>query len=49
MAELASVSRPTIDRGVKNGTIPSVMLGRCRRFEPRAVFDALAKAGEVEQ
>ena len=49
MAELADVSRPTIDRGVRNGTIPSLMFGRCRRFEPRAVFDALATAVEVEQ
>ena len=49
MAELASVSRPTIDRGVRNGTIPSVMFGRCRRFEPRAVIDALATTGEVAE
>ena len=49
MAELCGVSRPTIDRAVKSGSIPSVMLGRCRRFEPRAVFDALARTGEVQR
>ena len=42
MAELASVSRPTIDRAVRDDIIPSVMIGRCRRYEPRAVIDALA-------
>ena len=43
MAELAGVSRPTIDRAVRDGTIPSVLIGRCRRFEPRKVIDALAE------
>ena len=42
MAELASVSRPTIDRAVLDDIIASVMIGRCRRYEPRAVIDALA-------
>ena len=42
MAELAGVSRPTIDRAVRDGKIPSVMIGRCRRYEPRKVIDALA-------
>ena len=43
MAELAGVSRPTIDRAVRDDTIPSVLIGRCRRFEPRKVIDALAE------
>ena len=42
MAELIDVSRPTIDRAVRDGTIPSVKIGRRRLFEPRAVIDALA-------
>ena len=44
MAELASVSRPTIDRKVRDGDIPSILIGRRRLFEPRAVIDALAAA-----
>ena len=43
MAELAGVSRPTIDRAVRDDIIPSVLIGRCRRFEPRKVIDALAE------
>ena len=46
MAQLASVSRPTIDRAVRDDIIPSVMIGRCRRYEPRAVIDALANANK---
>ena len=46
MAELASVSRPTIDRAVRDDIIPSVMIGRCRRYEPRRVIDALANANK---
>ena len=42
MAELAAVSRPSIDRAVRDNVIPSVMIGRCRRYEPRKVIDALA-------
>ena len=45
MAELAGVSRPTIDRAVRDGIIPSVRIGRRRLYEPRAVIDAWA-AGE---
>lgn len=44
MAELASVSRPTIDRAVRDGLIPSVLMGRRRLFEPRKVIDALGQA-----
>ena len=40
MAELAGVSRPTIDRAVRDDTIPSVKIGRRRLFEPRAVIGA---------
>ena len=46
MAELAGVSRPTIDRAVRDGVIPSVLIGRCRRFEPRAVIDSLGGGSE---
>ena len=46
MAELAGVSRPTIDRAVRDDIIPSVMIGRCRRYEPRAVIDALANGNK---
>ena len=44
MAELAGVSRPTIDRAVRDGLIPSVRIGRRRLFEPRAVIDAWVAA-----
>ena len=43
MAEIVGVSRPTIDRAVRDNLIPSVMIGRCRRYEPRKVIDALAE------
>jgi excisionase family DNA binding protein len=46
MAELAGVSRPTIDRAVRDGIIPSLRIGRRRLFEPRAVIDAWANANE---
>ena len=49
MAELASVSRPTIDRAVRDDTIPSVMIGRCRQYEPRRVIDALTKGTNNEK
>ncbi|TWU54393.1 Helix-turn-helix domain protein [Rubripirellula tenax] len=45
MARLASISRPTVDRGVRSGLIPSVMIGRARRFRPDAVIAALESAG----
>ena len=44
MAELAGISRPTIDRAVRDGVIPSVMIGRARRFSPTAVVEALSAA-----
>ena len=46
MAEIAGISRPTIDRGVRDGIIPSIKIGRRRLFEPRAVIDAWSKANE---
>ena len=47
MAELAAVSRPTIERKVREGVIPSVLVGSCRRYDPRAVIDALAEATRI--
>ena len=44
MAKLAGVSRPTIDRAVRDGMIPSVRIGRRRLFEPSAVIDAWVAA-----
>ena len=44
MAELLSVSRPTLDRAVKQNLIPSVRIGRRRLFEPRKVIDALSES-----
>ena len=38
MAELASVSRPTIDRAVRDDIIPSVKIGRRRLFEPLSLI-----------
>ncbi len=40
LAELLGCSRPLIDAGLKNGTIPHTRLGR-RIFIPRSVADAL--------
>ena len=37
MARLAGVSRATIDRAVRDQIIPSVLVGRARRFRPDAV------------
>ncbi|TWU51141.1 excisionase family DNA-binding protein [Rubripirellula reticaptiva] len=44
MARLAGISRPTIDRAVRSGLIPSIMVGRARRFRPAAVITALESA-----
>ena len=41
MAELAGVSRPTIDRARSEGLIPSVMVRGARRYDPVAVVGAL--------
>ena len=41
MANLLGVSRPTIDRLVRDDLIPSVMVGSRRRYEPRSVIDDL--------
>lgn len=46
MAELAGVSRPTIDRAVRDGLVPSVMIGRRRLFDPQRVIDSLASDSE---
>lgn len=42
MARLASVSPQLIDKLRAAGTIPSVMAGRRRLYQPDAVIDALA-------
>ena len=44
MAELAGVSRPTIDRLVRREVIPSVMIGRRRLYCPSMVINALIGA-----
>ena len=44
IAELTGVSRPTIDRKVRDAVIPSILIGSRRLYEPRAVIDALAEA-----
>jgi len=41
LAQLLETSRPTIDRLVRDDLIPSIKIGRLRRFEVRKVFDAL--------
>jgi len=43
MAEIIGMSRPTVDRMRAAGIIPSVLCGRCRRYDPVAVVDALGK------
>jgi len=42
MAELAGVSRPTIDRLRADGSIPSILVGRRRLYSPPDVIDALS-------
>lgn len=42
MAERASVSVPSLDRLVANGSVPSVKVGSRRLFDPDAVFSALS-------
>lgn len=49
MARLAGVHRSTLDRAVRDGLIPSVRIGRARRFRPDAVIDALTAAGANEK
>ena len=49
MAELASVSRPTIDRAVRNDIIPSMKIGNRRRFDPQAVIEAWEAATKAEK
>ena len=46
MAELAALSRPTIDRAVREGIIPSIKVGRRRLFEPEKVIAAFAAQSE---
>lgn len=48
IARLIGISRATIDRGVRDGTIPSVLIGRARRFRPDAVVKALTVANATE-
>ena len=49
MAELASVSRPTIDRAVRDDIIPSMKIGNRRRFDPQAVIEAWEAATKAEK
>lgn len=46
MARLASVSRQTLERAVRDDRVPSVKFGRLRRFRPDAVIRAL-EAGDL--
>ena len=45
LAALLRVSRLTIVRKAKRGTIPSFRIGTCVRFDPRAIIDWLKKHG----
>ena len=42
LAVMLSVSRPTVDRYRASGLIPSVGVGRARRYDPDAVIAALS-------
>jgi excisionase family DNA binding protein len=44
LAELLSISRPTVDRWVRDGRIPSILVKRRRLFRPDAVVKALEAA-----
>ena len=46
MAKLSGLSRPTIDRAVREGTIPSFKVGRRRLFQPKKVIEAFASQSE---
>lgn len=41
LAKLVSLSRPTIDRLVRDSRIPSITVGRRRLFDPNDVVEAL--------
>jgi excisionase family DNA binding protein len=41
LADLLSVSRPTVDRLVRDGRIPSIRMGARRLYRPTAVIEAL--------
>ncbi len=44
LAELLSISRPTVDRLRRDGIIPSIKLGpRCRRYNVNAVIQTLER------
>ncbi|EMI52571.1 hypothetical protein RSSM_06004 [Rhodopirellula sallentina SM41] len=45
MARLAGISRPHLDRLRAAGKIPSILVGRARRYEPSKVIEALAAGG----
>ena len=46
LAELLSISKPTVDRLVRDRKIPSVKVGRRRLFDPRAVIARLSSSDE---
>ena len=46
MAELAGLSRPSIDRAVRDKIIPSVKVGRRRLFQAEKVIAAFAAHSE---
>lgn len=48
LAEILGVSRPTVDRLVRDGKIPSVLAGRRRLYSPVAVIAALSRNGNEE-
>lgn len=45
-AELLNVSKPTIERWIRDGRIPSYLVGRCRRLSREAVLNAIQEKSE---
>jgi len=44
LADLLSISRPTVDRLRRDGRIPSIMIGTRRLYDPTDVVAALKEA-----
>ena len=48
LAKAIGVSRSTVDRLVRDGKIPSILVGRIRRFDLKSVIEDLQKKGDAE-
>ncbi len=49
VAALLKVSKPTVERWTKDGTIPSYLVGRCRRYNRDAVLQTARKSERLSK